>query len=257
MAIHRTRKQKGFTRIANTPFHDKRLSLKEIGLLCLMLSLPNNWRFSVNGLVSLTTDGKKSVRNAVENLEKFGYLKREESRQNGQFYYEWEVYNEPIAVAPLGDAVNRTRSAVHGGSDAVQGVRSAVHGEGQQEITEQKGKKEKNKINNQILNYPNMPERYFDDDSVNSIFIVFLDDLKERDNGQITKNRINTLVEKVKMLSGGNADKAIKIIKASIEHGWKTVYELKESQSKQESKSAAAKWGTAHDELEKEGTVYQ
>ena len=43
----------GFTSMCNYHFQDRNLSLKAKGLLGLMLSLPKNWDYSINGLVTL------------------------------------------------------------------------------------------------------------------------------------------------------------------------------------------------------------
>lgn len=76
MAVVRSEKNSDFTRISNSLFKEKNMSLKAKGLLSLMLSLPDDWDYSINGLVGLSTDGKDSVMKALSELERFGYLKR-------------------------------------------------------------------------------------------------------------------------------------------------------------------------------------
>lgn len=95
MAIMRNRTQQGYTNVNNSIFRDKRLSLKARGLLCTMLSLPDCWEFSENGLQSiLPADGKTSIRTALKTLEECGYLVRRQLREKGKMAgWEWEIFD--------------------------------------------------------------------------------------------------------------------------------------------------------------------
>lgn len=95
MAIMRNRTQQGYTNINNSIFRDKRLSIKARGLLCTMLSLPDCWEFSENGLQSiLPADGKTSIRTALKTLEECGYLVRRQLREKGKMAgWEWEIFD--------------------------------------------------------------------------------------------------------------------------------------------------------------------
>lgn len=62
--------------VSMTNYHliDNRLSLKAKGLLSVMLNFPNNWEFSVKGLIALCKEGRDSVRATLDELKKYGYL---------------------------------------------------------------------------------------------------------------------------------------------------------------------------------------
>lgn len=98
MAVIRVNKTADYTVMSNTHFKESEMSLKAKGLLSLMLSLPDNWDYSINGLVSLSKDGRDSVRKALEELEKYGYLKRTALKdKQGRFAgYEYDIYETPI-----------------------------------------------------------------------------------------------------------------------------------------------------------------
>ena len=66
MAVMRIHKTGNFTIISNTHLRDKKLSLKAKGLLTLMLSLPDNWDYSVNGLACICKEGNVSAMNRAE-----------------------------------------------------------------------------------------------------------------------------------------------------------------------------------------------
>ena len=76
---------RGFTMIGNEVFHDKRLSLKAIGLLCLLWSLPDDWDLSVSGLAAIMKDKKASIRSGLKELEVAGYIRFEQPRIAGKF----------------------------------------------------------------------------------------------------------------------------------------------------------------------------
>ena len=87
-----------YTTILQSITTDSRLSLKDLGLLVKLLSLPDNWNFSERGLAKiLEQDGQTSIRTAIKNLENYGYLKRirthdEKGKVTG---VEWIVNEEP------------------------------------------------------------------------------------------------------------------------------------------------------------------
>ena len=76
MAVFRVHKNKDYTTIDNNIFKNKNLSWKAKGLLCVMLSLPDNWSFSIEGLTMLSGDKISSTRTGIQELEDNGYLKR-------------------------------------------------------------------------------------------------------------------------------------------------------------------------------------
>lgn len=77
----RTIKDKDYNVMSNHHFKDKMLSLRAKGLLSMMLSLPNEWTYSLNGLNSMCTESKTTIRNAIKELKEFYYLKVIEKRR--------------------------------------------------------------------------------------------------------------------------------------------------------------------------------
>lgn len=69
--------QSHYTVIDNVPLRDKTLSFRATGLLCYLLSLPDDWKISGKQLSSAKTDGRDSVFAALKELEVAGYVKRE------------------------------------------------------------------------------------------------------------------------------------------------------------------------------------
>ena len=67
--IFRVERTKNFTVMSNHHFKNKNLTLKAKGLLSLMLSLPDDWNYNMQGLTTLSRDGIDSVRSAIKELE--------------------------------------------------------------------------------------------------------------------------------------------------------------------------------------------
>jgi hypothetical protein len=103
MTIVRVHKTANFTVMSNYHFKEKKMSLKAKGLLSLMLSLPDDWNYSISGLVTLSKDGKDSVMSALAELEKFGYLERQRiTNSKGQFNgVEYNIYEQPQPKKPI------------------------------------------------------------------------------------------------------------------------------------------------------------
>ena len=90
-------RKSGYTKVSNICFFDRRLSFKDVGLYCSMLSLPDNWEWSLNGLQQLHTDGKDSIRTSVNNLLKYGYISRQQTKDDrGKYsHIQYFIYDDP------------------------------------------------------------------------------------------------------------------------------------------------------------------
>ena len=74
MAVIRVNKTKDYTVMSNTHLKDKNLSLKAKGLLSIMLSLPDGWNYSVEGLIAICKEGEKAIVSTLNELKKNKYL---------------------------------------------------------------------------------------------------------------------------------------------------------------------------------------
>ena len=76
MSVRRARRDGHFTVMSNRHLQDARLSLKAKGLLSVMLSLPEDWNYSVRGLAAICREGRSAVASALRELEEAGYVAR-------------------------------------------------------------------------------------------------------------------------------------------------------------------------------------
>ena len=96
---------KGYTTMQNHHLRNKSLSLKAVGLLSKMISLPPDWDFSLRGLATLNTDGIDGVRKAMKELEDHGYVIRHQCRdENGKMSRShYEVFQVPQTGNPTSE----------------------------------------------------------------------------------------------------------------------------------------------------------
>ena len=85
MAVFRIEKSKNYTVMSNHHLRNESLTLKAKGLLSQMLSLPENWDYTLKGLALINRENLDAIRNAIHELERFGYIIRSRERKdNGQ-----------------------------------------------------------------------------------------------------------------------------------------------------------------------------
>ena len=99
MAIIRMNKSSDYTVMSNTHLKEKNMSLKAKGLLSLMLSLRDDWEYSVEGLVSICKESEVAVKSALNELKKFNYLKVTKLLPNqtetGRIEYIYDIFEKP------------------------------------------------------------------------------------------------------------------------------------------------------------------
>ena len=108
MAVFRINKNENYTVMSNYHLKEREMSLKAKGLLSLMLSLPNEWDYSVMGLTALSKDGKDSVMTTLNELEQLGYLIRTKCiNSKGQFDgYDYDIFEQPCTEQPCAETPN-------------------------------------------------------------------------------------------------------------------------------------------------------
>ena len=104
MPTFKIHKNKNYTIMSNYHLQDKNLTLKAKGLLSYMLSLPENWDYSLMGLSAICKEGIRAIRNIIQELEKYKYIKRVEERKNGQYKYNYEIYEKPYSEVNINNS---------------------------------------------------------------------------------------------------------------------------------------------------------
>ena len=100
MAVFRVERNRGYTVMSNHHLRNRGLTLKAKGLLSQMLSLPDNWDYTLAGLSHINRESIDAIRTAVWELEKAGYILRRQGRdEKGKMTaIEYTIYEQPQPV---------------------------------------------------------------------------------------------------------------------------------------------------------------
>ena len=100
MAVIRVNKTRNYTVMSNFHLKDVRLSLKAKGLLSTMLSLSDEWNYSIAGLVSISKENETAIKSTLNELKRYGYLvvtkKMPNETKSGRIEYEYDIYEQPL-----------------------------------------------------------------------------------------------------------------------------------------------------------------
>ena len=104
MAVFRVERNKGYTVMSNHHLRNKELSLKAKGLLSQMLSLPEDWDYTLAGLSFINREKIDAIREAVKELERAGYIVRSRERdEKGRLRGADYVIFEQPQTPPISD----------------------------------------------------------------------------------------------------------------------------------------------------------
>lgn len=225
MAVIRVNNTKGFTVMSNYHFQDKEISLKAKGLLGLMLSLPSNWDYSVNGLVAIVKENKAAVQTALKELEEHKYLKRTRVQdETGRFDYIYDIYEKPYDKLPCTENQCTDIQCTE-----VQCTENQPQINTNKQIT--------NKQNTKELNTNEYKEKNIKKESVNSVISEYTEnkDLQDALHGfvemrnkarkPLTARAMKLSLNKLNELALDDVTK-IAIVNQSIVHSWSTFYKL-------------------------------
>lgn len=104
MAVFRVERTSDYTVMSNYHLRDKRLGLKAKGLLSQMLSLPEDWDYTLAGLCYINRESKDAIRTAIHELEQAGYIHRRQTTDSGGKFAGnvYTIYERPQGP-PSGD----------------------------------------------------------------------------------------------------------------------------------------------------------
>lgn len=106
MAVFRVHKTKDFTVMSNHHLRDRNLTLKAKGLLSVILSLPDDWKYSIAGLAAICKEGTSAVKSALQELTDAGYVTVTKLYPNqtetGRIEYVYDIHERPQAPRKQG-----------------------------------------------------------------------------------------------------------------------------------------------------------
>ena len=230
MSVIRIHKTSNFTVMSNYHFKEKGMSLKAKGLLSLMLCLPDDWNYSVSGLVRLSKDGKDSVMSALQELEKFGYLSRSQQfNAKGQFSgIEYNIYEEP-----------QTENPTTAKQNAAKPISANQDAENPRQLnTNQLKNKENKNIKELSTNENTISESELfeillsiDDTDLAELYREYAE-WRNTTDAPLTKQGLKMLIKRCERLSEYNVAIQKAMIETSLIQGWKNVFSPKQEEMK-------------------------
>lgn len=223
MAIFRINKTKDYTVMSNSHLKNKEMSLKAKGLLSVMLALPDDWDYSIAGLVAISKEEETAIENTIKELKKLGYLRVDritpDKSESGRMEYEYNVFEQPQkqGVGFLG----------------VENLGVEFLG------VENRPQYNTNKLNTEKLNIKNKKEPSFEEIIANytqdeNLRTTLFEFVKKRNKIRkpIEPSGLQRLLTKANSglfaLSRGNDAIGVEIVNQSIDNCWLGFYALKD-----------------------------
>ena len=95
----RVNKTSNYTVMSNTHLREKNMTLRAKGLLSVMLSLPENWDYSIAGLAAINAESENIIKQSLDELKRFGYLVvtklTPRQTESGRYEYIYDIYEQP------------------------------------------------------------------------------------------------------------------------------------------------------------------
>jgi superfamily I DNA/RNA helicase len=219
--IIRVEKTREFVVMNNRFLRNKQMSLKAKGLLALCLSLPDDWDYSINGLVAITKESVTAVRNAMKELEELGYMKINKfQNEKGHFNYEYVIYETPHIENLHVDNADMENLVVEN-----QVVENVI----QQSI-------ENKVLNNKVFNNNIL---YIDEHanaSINQLLKDYLE-MREEIKAPLSERGLKMLLTRIEKLSNGNERVQQMMLESAIQNQWKNVFRPKDEEIEAASKA--------------------
>ncbi len=251
MAIIRVEKTKDYTTMSNYHFREKDMSLKAKGLLSLILSLPEEWDYTLAGLAMLCKDGKDSVRTALTELEEFGYVETarvrdEKGRLQGTEYIvrEIPVQGIPEKESPVLENPALEKPILENPTLENPALEKPTLENPTQLNTNISNTK---KLNIYLSNQggadhksdskPDSSRAYYPEDArLNEAFKAFVY-MRKRINKPLTGKAVELTKESLAQMAAGangkmDIEKAVGILNQSVMNSWSGLYALKPVQDK-------------------------
>ena len=266
MAVFRVEKSKDFTVISNIPLRDQNLTYKARGLLAFMLSLPDEWDYSINGLVAISKENKTAIKGILNELEENGYLERiklfPKETKSGRIEYVYQIYESPK---------KKKEKQEHKKQDIENPALENLHIEKQEietqpqintkrtstkEInTKKTNTKEKRSTADAGFHIPSkkfikeIVFDYSDNEEIRQTLIDFLE-MRKKIRAPMTDRALELMLTKLDKMTDSETEK-IAILEQSIERSWRGIFPLKEKGENNANQHSGAQTGSKRTDEEK------
>lgn len=212
--------------MSNYHLRDNELSLKAKGLLSQILSLPEEWTYTIAGLVKINKESEGAIKSILKELKDFGYLEIiKERTDKGTYEYIYNIYEEPYTNYPHMDSPKVENPPM----DEPPMDEPQVENQLQLNtyiLNTNQLKKEKSNKDNKYIALDSIP-----DDKLRMALEDFIKHRKDIKR-PLTQKALELNIKKLDRLATDN-DEKIDIINQSIENGWVGLFPLKKDKKEQ------------------------
>lgn len=252
MSVFRVNKTKDYTVMSNHHLRDKALSLKAKGLLSMMLALPDDWDYSVNGLVAICKEDVRAVKSALAELKEQGYLVVTKLYPNGErkrIEYVYDIFEKPQDVHSQ-EVHNQEVQNVAVENVPLQNatqLNTYISNTEESNTNHKKERKSKNSFN-EIIN------AYTDNPSTRELLGEWLQNRKAK-RSAMTDNAIKRNIDKLDEYARESRMSVDDYIAEVVRRGWTAFYPIKNYQvcyQQPQHQTQAQTWGKTQEQLEAE-----
>lgn len=252
MAIFKIEKNDNYTVMSNYHLRDKNISLKAKGMLSFMLSLPEDWDYSLAGLVSVLKENETSIKAILSELKDNNYLKIiKKQNDKGLFEYVYNIYEYPYQENNE-EIENTKKESPEADKPVVENptVDNPVVDNPKVEVpeVENQGQINTNILNTKILNtnkqnnkkkkkektdteFDTLIKQKIQNEDVKNAIYDFIK-MRKAIKKPLTTKGLELNINKLNKLST-NTDEQLLIINNSIMNNWQGLFPLKEEQKKE------------------------
>lgn len=243
MSVFRVNKTKDYTVMSNHHLRDNALSLKAKGLLSMMLALPDDWDYSVNGLVAICKEDVRAVKSALAELKEHGYLVVTKLYPNGErkrIEYVYDIFEKPQDVHGQEVQSQEVQNVPLHNVD----VRNAAQLNTEESNTEESNtnnKKKERKSNS----FDAIIDAYTSSPSTRELLGEWLQNRKAK-RAAMTDNAIKRNIDKLDQYARESRMSVDDYLSEVIRRGWQAFYPIKNYQGyqrAQQGKTQAEIWG--------------
>ena len=243
MAVIRVHKTKDYTVMSNVHFREKEMTLKAKGLLSLMLSLPDDWNYSIAGLVAICVEKESAIVSTLKELKKFGYLRVDKLMPNqtesGRIEYIYNVFEKPQEYEEQGEE----KQGVENQGLEFQGVENQVQLSTNKSITKissiNKLNTDKKKKESKSDSFDQLIQNYCDtlpfeqSEKVKGLLQEWLK-VRKAKRAAMTDKSIELNLNKLTSLANKSGLDVADYLEEVICRGWQAFYEIKDYNTPQQ-----------------------
>ena len=228
MAVFRVNKTRDYTIMSNWHLKDRRLTLKAKGLLTLMLSLPDDWDYSISGLCAICVENESAIKSALDELKNYDYLKVTKKMpgqtSSGRIEYVYDIYeqsqgNQQVEKQQVENLCLENQ--------ALENQGQLNTNESNTKKSSTKNKKESKKET--LKSFNELIEEYTDNPELQEALKAYIQ-MRRTIRKPLTNYAFEQVFKKLNKLAGTEEEK-IEIVNQSIMNSWQGVFAVKDNKA--------------------------